>query len=99
MQEAYIQLHKLGYALSVEVWNNTELVGGLYGIWLAEQKIFCGESMFAKVSNASKYGFIKLIQWLQEKEVKLIDCQVYTDHLASLGAREISREEFMKFLK
>lgn len=98
MQNAYIKLHALGYAKSVEVWENEELVGGLYGIWLADKNIFCGESMFAKVSNASKYGFIKLIQWLQEKEVRLIDCQVYTDHLASLGAREISREEFMKFL-
>ncbi|MBQ4819761.1 leucyl/phenylalanyl-tRNA--protein transferase [Aquimarina sp. MMG016] len=99
MKEAYIQLHELGHALSVEVWKDSELVGGLYGIWLEDKKVFCGESMFAKASNASKYGFIKLVEWLQEKEVKLIDCQVYTDHLASLGAKEIPREEFIKFLK
>ncbi len=99
MQNAYKKLHELGYAISVEVWKNSELVGGLYGIWLKEKKVFCGESMFAKVSNASKFGFINLVEWLVKKEVKLIDCQVYTDHLASLGAKEIPREEFLKFLK
>jgi len=99
MKKAYTQLHALGHAISVEVWKSSELVGGLYGVWLDDKKIFCGESMFAKVSNASKYGFIALVQWLSEKEVKLIDCQVYTGHLASLGAREISRQEFMKYLK
>ncbi len=99
MQNAYKKLHELGYAISVEVWENSELVGGLYGIWLKEKKVFCGESMFAKVSNASKFGFINLVEWLVKKEVKLIDCQVYTDHLASLGAKEIPREEFLKFLK
>ncbi|WP_299218929.1 leucyl/phenylalanyl-tRNA--protein transferase [uncultured Aquimarina sp.] len=99
MQEAYIQLHKIGYAISVEVWKDEAIVGGLYGIWLEEKKVFCGESMFSKVSNASKYGFIKLVERLKEKGVKLIDCQVYTDHLASLGAKEISRDAFMEFLK
>ncbi|WP_299259679.1 leucyl/phenylalanyl-tRNA--protein transferase [uncultured Aquimarina sp.] len=99
MQEAYIQLHKMGYAISVEVWENEVIVGGLYGIWLENKKMFCGESMFSKVSNASKYGFIKLVENLKEKGVKLIDCQVYTDHLASLGAKEISRDTFMEFLK
>jgi len=76
MKNAYTQLFKMGYVLSVEVWKNTELVGGLYGVWLEDKKIFCGESMFTKTSNASKYGFIKLVQWLIEKEVRLIDCQV-----------------------
>ncbi len=99
MQEAYLQLHQTGYAISVEVWKDSILVGGLYGIWLEAKKMFCGESMFTKVSNASKYGFITFIEILKEKGVKLIDCQVYTDHLASLGAKEISRAEFMEFLK
>ncbi|AXT52295.1 leucyl/phenylalanyl-tRNA--protein transferase [Aquimarina sp. BL5] len=99
MQEAYIQLHEMGHAISVEVWKDKIMVGGLYGIWMKDKKVFCGESMFSKVSNASKYGFIKLVERLREKEVKLIDCQVYTDHLASLGAKEISRDAFMEFLK
>ncbi|WP_299435129.1 leucyl/phenylalanyl-tRNA--protein transferase [uncultured Aquimarina sp.] len=99
MQTAYIQLHEIGCAISVEVWQHEKLVGGLYGIWLEEKKVFCGESMFAKVSNASKYGFIKLIELLKQKGVRLIDCQVYTDHLASLGAKEVPRDTFMEFLK
>lgn len=99
MKQAYLQLHELGVARSVEVWQGEELVGGLYGIYLKEKKIFCGESMFAKVSNASKYGFIHLVQKLQEEDLKIIDCQIYTPHLESLGAEEISRTEFLKFLK
>ena len=97
MKEAYIRLHKLGFAKSVEVWNKDELVGGLYGIDLGH--IFCGESMFSKVSNTSKLAFIHLVQELQKKDYKLIDCQVYNEHLESLGAREISREEFVGFLR
>lgn len=99
MKQAYLQLHELGVARSVEVWQGEELVGGLYGIYLKEKKIFCGESMFAKVSNASKYGFIHLVQKLQEEDLKIIDCQIYTPHLESLGAEEIPRTEFLKFLK
>jgi len=99
MQEAYKKLHKIGYAISVEVWKDNDLVGGLYGVLLKEKKVFCGESMFAKVSNASKYGFIHLVNWLKQREVQLIDCQVYTDHLASLGAREIERKNFLQYLK
>lgn len=99
MQEAYLQLHERGVAKSVEVWQEDKLVGGLYGIYLKEKKIFCGESMFAKASNASKYGFINLIQKLRTEGVRLVDCQVYTDHLASLGAEEIPREEFLEYLK
>ncbi len=99
MQDAYKNLHKLGYAISVEVWENSILVGGLYGVYLADKKVFCGESMFSKVSNASKYGFIKLVEQLKEKGVRLIDCQVYTEHLASLGAKEIPRAAFLEFLK
>ena len=95
----YQKLHDLNIAQSVEVWQDGKLVGGLYGIYLKDKKVFCGESMFAKVSNASKYGFIKFVKRLKEEGVKLVDCQIYTDHLASLGAEEISREEFLKFLK
>ena len=94
MKTAYLKLHEMGYALSVEVWLENELVGGLYGIDLGNT-IFCGESMFTKVSNASKFGLIKFIQ---QSNYKLIDCQVYTNHLASLGAEEIPRTEFLKFL-
>ncbi len=96
MKEAYIVLHKLGFAKSIEVWDEDELIGGLYGIDLGH--IFCGESMFSKVSNTSKLAFIHLVQELQKKDYKLIDCQVYNEHLDSLGAREISRKEFMGFL-
>ncbi|WP_271765676.1 leucyl/phenylalanyl-tRNA--protein transferase [Aquimarina algiphila] len=99
MKNAYKKLHELGYAISVEVWEDSTLVGGLYGIFLEDKKVFCGESMFSKVSNASKYGFITLVEWLKQKEVRLVDCQVYTDHLASLGAVEISRDEFIEYLK
>ncbi|MFC6857954.1 leucyl/phenylalanyl-tRNA--protein transferase [Zunongwangia atlantica] len=99
MKAAYTSLHKKGIAQSVEVWQDGKIVGGLYGLWLKHKKVFCGESMFAKVSNASKYGFISLVRKLQEKGVELIDCQVHTDHLESLGAEEISRNEFLEFLK
>lgn len=99
MQQAYIELHKRGLAQSVEVWQGGELVGGVYGIYLKEKKVFCGESMFAKRSNASKYGFIKLVKKLESEGVRIIDCQVYTEHLASLGADEIPREVFMEYLK
>lgn len=95
----YQKLHELNIAQSVEVWLDGKLVGGLYGIYLRDKKVFCGESMFAKVSNASKFGFIKLVEKLRKEGIKLIDCQIYTDHLASLGAEEIPRKEFLKFLK
>lgn len=94
MIEAYVKLHELGYAKSVEVWRNDMLVGGLYGIDLGNQ-VFCGESMFAKESNASKVGFITFIQ---NTEYKLIDCQVHTNHLESMGAEEISRNAFLEYL-
>lgn len=98
MKKAYNKLHQLGFAHSVEVWQDKKLVGGLYGIYLKEKRLFCGESMFSKVSNASKYGFIWWVQRLQKEKVKLIDCQLHTPHLASLGAEEISRSEFLGFL-
>ncbi|WP_298263762.1 leucyl/phenylalanyl-tRNA--protein transferase [uncultured Lutibacter sp.] len=103
MQEAYIKLHQKGIAKSVEVWKQNEedkskreLVGGLYGIDLGT--IFCGESMFSKVSNTSKLAFIYLTQKLKSKNYKLIDCQVYNSHLASLGAEEIERDQFLTYL-
>ncbi|WP_178986668.1 leucyl/phenylalanyl-tRNA--protein transferase [Winogradskyella helgolandensis] len=95
MMKAYVKLHQLGYAKSVEVWQDDVLVGGLYGIAIND-KVFCGESMFAKVSNASKVGFITFIQ---NSNYKLIDCQIYTNHLESLGAKDIPRAEFIKYLK
>lgn len=94
MEQAYINLHKTGIAKSIEVWQNNQLVGGLYGLEI--NHIFCGESMFSKVSNASKLAFIHLVK---TKNYKLIDCQVYNDHLASLGAKEIDRELFLEILK
>ena len=98
MIEAYCQLHKLGHATSFEVWENNELVGGLYGIDLKHKKVFCGESMFTKVSNASKVAFIYLAYHYFHKEYKLIDCQVHNDHLESLGCIEIHRDDFINIL-
>lgn len=100
MEQAYINLHKKGVAKSIEIWSlneveTPELIAGLYGIDL-ENGVFCGESMFTKHSNMSKVAFIHLVQ---NCGYKLIDCQVYNEHLASLGAREILRDEFLKFLR
>lgn len=97
MFEAYLKLHELGVAKSVEVWQNSELVGGLYGIDLG--KVFCGESMFSKVPNASKVAFVSLIQQLNQADYHLLDCQVHNDHLEKLGAFEISRENYIKILQ
>ena len=96
MKEAYIGLHKKGIAKSVEIWKGKELAGGFYGI--EGKRIFCGESMFTKISNASKAGFIHFVQKYQTR-YELIDCQVYTSHLESLGAKEIPAETFIKYLK
>lgn len=93
MKAAYIKLHKAGYSHSVEVWENNTLVGGLYGVVV--NNVFCGESMFSKVSNASKAALI----WLcKNKEFIMIDCQVHTKHLESLGAELISRQEYLTYL-
>ncbi len=97
MKQAYKELHRLGHAASVEVWSNNKLVGGLYGVDLGH--VFCGESMFSKVSNASKVALHHLAETLQQRQCSLIDCQVYTDHLASLGAEEIDRAAFLAYLK
>ena len=99
MITAYLQLHKKGHAQSVEVWSDNQLVGGLYGIDLKEKKIFCGESMFSKKNNASKIAFYYLVKKLKTENYRLIDCQMYTSHLESLGAKEIPRHEFLKYLK
>lgn len=97
MKKAYISLHELGFAKSVEVWEGDLLVGGLYGIDLGH--VFCGESMFSRSSNASKFAFIHMVKTLEEQNYKLIDCQVYTAHLESLGAEEIPRKDFIEMLK
>lgn len=96
MIEAYESLHALGYAHSIETYQNGELVGGLYGVSIG--KVFCGESMFALVSDASKVAFAVLIEKLKEWGYDFIDCQVPTEHLKSLGAKEIRREEFLRRL-
>jgi leucyl/phenylalanyl-tRNA---protein transferase len=97
MITAYTQLHQMGHAISAEAWQDGQLVGGLYGVLLG--KVFFGESMFSKVSNASKYAFIKLVEHLQQQGVVLIDCQMHTPHLESLGAAFIDRTRFLKCLK
>ena len=97
MVDAYLKLHEMGLAKSIEVWQDDELVGGLYGVDLG--KVFCGESMFSKVSNASKIGFVWLINHLKENNYFLLDCQVHNDHLEKLGAFEIERDVFLKILK
>ena len=94
--DALVQLHEEGIAKSIEVWQNEELVGGFYGIQIG--KVFCGESMFAKVSNASKAGFIHFIQKNLE-ELDLIDCQVHSNHLESLGAEMITKKEYLTIIK
>lgn len=97
MQYAYQKLHHFGAAHSIEVWQGSDLVAGLYGLSLG--KVFFGESMFTRVSNGSKYGFIKLVRKLKEANYKLIDCQQNTTHLRSLGATLISQEDFLNYLK
>ena len=96
VQDAYIRLHELGYAHSAEAWLDGKLVGGLYGVRLG--KVFFGESMFSKESNASKFVFIKYVEQLKKDNVGLIDCQVYTKHLETLGAEMIARRNFVALL-
>ncbi|HUQ66596.1 MAG TPA: leucyl/phenylalanyl-tRNA--protein transferase [Flavitalea sp.] len=96
VKTAYIELHKKGIAHSAEAWYNGNLVGGLYGVKLGN--IFFGESMFTKVSNASKFAFVSYLQHLMKEGLKLVDCQVYTEHLESLGAKMIARKQFIEIL-
>ena len=98
MQQAYIALHKAGHAISIEVWEDEKLVGGLYGIDLPKKKVFCGESMFSLVSDASNVAFFHLSEYVKAKNYKFIDCQIYNAHLESLGAEEIGRGEFLRRL-
>ncbi len=96
LMEVYNDLHEKGHAYSVEVWEEGHLVGGLYGIDIGS--VFCGESMFSKTNNASKVALIYLARELKKDHYKLIDCQVPTQHLASMGAESISRETFLTYL-
>jgi leucyl/phenylalanyl-tRNA--protein transferase len=96
MEKAYINLYKKNYAFSAEAWQNNNLVGGLYGIRLG--KVFFGESMFSSVPNASKFALINYVEQLKLQNVQLIDCQVYTQHLQSLGAKMVERKNFLQLL-
>ncbi len=96
MEQAYIELHQKGIAHSAECWLDGELKGGLYGIML--EKVFCGESMFSLSPNCSKFAFIHFVNYLKTRSIQLIDCQVHTHHLESLGAEMISRKEYLKYL-
>jgi leucyl/phenylalanyl-tRNA--protein transferase len=96
MINAYTRLHQMGFACSAEAWCNNELAGGLYGIRLGN--VFFGESMFSLISNASKFAFIRWVELLRQENTAIIDCQVYTEHLESLGARMIPRSEFLEYL-
>lgn len=97
MREAYIYLHELGFGHSLEVWQGEELVGGIYGVSLG--KCFFGESMFSRAANASKFAFIMLARQLKKMEFLMLDCQVPSAHLKTLGAREIPRREYLELLK
>lgn len=96
VERSFTQLHEMGYAISAEVWKEGQLMGGLYGIRMG--KVFFGESMFSRHSNASRYAFIQLLRHLKSEGVELVDCQVYTPYLESMGARMITREEFLRWL-
>lgn len=96
MQDAYLQLHELGHAHSVEIWDEDRLAGGLYGVAL--DRIFYGESMFSRVSNASKVAMAMTADILAKADYRIIDCQVASPHLTSLGARLIPRAEFFRYL-
>ena len=97
VEMSFITLHEMGYAHSAEVWKGDELAGGLYGIRMG--RVFFGESMFSVQSQASRYAFIRYVEYLKNEGVQLVDCQVYTDYLKSLGARMINRDEFLTKLK
>jgi len=97
MRTAYGRLHELGYAHSVETWVDGRLAGGLYGVAIG--RVFFGESMFTRARDASKIAFVHLVRRLEREDYRLIDCQMHTEHLASLGAREIARREFSRRVK
>lgn len=97
MTEAYIKLHKLGWAHSFEAWSGSELIGGLYGVAMGTS--FFGESMFSKITNASKFAFIKCCQLLEREQFDIIDCQIHSSHLESLGAHTMRRTTFENIIK
>lgn len=97
MIESYEELHRMGYGHSVETWQGDELVGGLYGLQLG--RVFFGESMFSRERDASKVALARLVEECRRRGIELIDCQIASSHLASLGAREISRSEFVRLLR
>ncbi len=97
MQQAYLELHRLGFAHSVECWEGDQLVGGIYGVCLG--RCFFGESMFSRRTNASKVALVHLVQHLEMLGFELLDCQQTTDHLLSMGAEEISRRDFLEHLR
>jgi leucyl/phenylalanyl-tRNA--protein transferase len=97
MQQAYVRLHRLGWAHSVETWRDGQLVGGMYGVAIG--RVFFGESMFSRVDDASKVALVRLVERLRERQFSLIDCQVASAHTISLGARNIPRREFLAHLR
>ena len=97
LEESFLELHQLGLAHSIEIWKENVLVGGLYG--LAIGKMFCGESMFSKVTNASKFALIVLCQILTDNSFELIDCQQDTNHMKSMGAEIMGTSDFLNFLE
>lgn len=97
VERAYIKLHEMGYAHSAEVWKNDQMAGGLYGVRLG--KIFFGESMFSKITRASRVAFALYVRFLQKEGVQLIDCQVYTQYLEMMGAKMITGETFRNLLE
>ena len=96
LKESFLNLHEKGLAMSVEVWKDSKIVGGLYGLDLGH--VFCGESMFSKSSNASKVALVYLSSELRKNNYKFIDCQIPTEHLKSMGGEEVSRDDFLKLL-
>ena len=96
LKESFLDLHEKGLAISVEVWKDSKIVGGLYGLDLGN--VFCGESMFSKSSNASKVALVNLSSELRKNNYKFIDCQIPTEHLKSMGGEEVSRDDFLKLL-
>ena len=96
LKDSFLKLHEMGLAMSVEVWENSEIVGGLYGLDLGD--VFCGESMFSKSSNSSKVALVALSAELKKNKYKFIDCQIPTEHLKSMGGEKISRNDFLKLL-
>ena len=96
LKESFVKLHETGLAISVEVWKNSQIVGGLYGLDLGD--VFCGESMFSKYTNSSKVALVYLARELKKNNYRFIDCQIPTEHLKSMGGEEISRDEFLKLL-